>query len=80
MSHNQSRADTREAFQYRRTGRSGSFNQHLGGNKGSGGGGGGRGAAPPVSSTTNPSLSSNRRWVFRLLLGHFLKFDIFVES
>ncbi|XP_009594043.1 eukaryotic translation initiation factor 4G isoform X1 [Nicotiana tomentosiformis] len=60
MSHNQSRADTREAFQYRRTGRSGSFNQHLGGNKGSGGGGGGRGAAPPVSSTTNPSLSSNR--------------------
>ncbi|MCD7453633.1 hypothetical protein HAX54_021686 [Datura stramonium] len=58
MSNNQSRADTRESSQYRRTGRSGSFNQHRGG-RGSGGGGGGA-APPPVSSTSNPSLSSNR--------------------
>ncbi|XP_016544330.2 eukaryotic translation initiation factor 4G [Capsicum annuum] len=65
MSHNQSRADTRESSsQYRRAGgRSGSYNQHRGGGRGSGGGGGGGGAAPPpVSSSTsgNPSLTSNR--------------------
>ncbi|XP_049389218.1 eukaryotic translation initiation factor 4G [Solanum stenotomum] len=58
MSHNQSRADTRESSQYKRTGRSGSFYQHRGG-RGSGGGGGGA-APPPVSSTSNPSLTSNR--------------------
>ncbi|CAN4125996.1 unnamed protein product [Withania somnifera] len=61
MSHNQSRADTRESSSYRRTGRSGSFNQHRGGARGSGGGGGGGSAAPPpVSSTFNPSLNVNR--------------------
>ncbi|XP_055817621.1 eukaryotic translation initiation factor 4G-like isoform X2 [Solanum dulcamara] len=57
MSYNQSRSDTRESSQ-KRTGRSGSFNQHRGG-RGSGGGGGGA-ASSPVSSTSNPSLTSNR--------------------
>ncbi|KAM3359620.1 hypothetical protein P3S68_019331 [Capsicum galapagoense] len=50
MSHNQSRADTYESSsQYRRTDRSGSFNQHHGSGRGIGGGG----AAPPVTSSTS---------------------------
>ncbi|XP_060219044.1 eukaryotic translation initiation factor 4G-like isoform X2 [Lycium barbarum] len=59
MSQNQSRGDT-SSSQYRRTGRSGSFNQHRGGGRGTaaGGGGGGGAAAPP--NTSNPSFTSNR--------------------
>ncbi|CAH9113944.1 unnamed protein product [Cuscuta europaea] len=52
MSNHQPRADIRDSFQYRKTARPSSSNQHRGGKSG---GGGVASAAPP-----NPSLSSSR--------------------
>ncbi|CAI9786057.1 unnamed protein product [Fraxinus pennsylvanica] len=57
MSHNQSRGDRTESGQYKKTGRSSSFNQQRhfsGGFKGGGGGGGGSSPATPA----NPSISN----------------------
>nr|GMD38180.1 eukaryotic translation initiation factor 4G isoform X1 [Ipomoea batatas] len=62
MSHNQSRSESRESYQNRKPGRSGSFNQYRGSKGGGGGGGGGSGSAPAPSPSSSYNRSFNKKY------------------
>ncbi|XP_019159200.1 PREDICTED: eukaryotic translation initiation factor 4G-like isoform X2 [Ipomoea nil] len=62
MSHNQSRSESRDSYQNRRPGRSGSFNQYRGSKGGGGGGGGGSGSAPAPSPSSSYNRSFNKKY------------------